>query len=298
MTTAPPLPANTPTNWGRWGTDDELGTLNFVTDAARARGVAEARDARVVSLAATVAPVPLAGPIPFGVNPMPAGVQQMMNFTGSPAIALTDVLMVNTHHASLTHLDALVHIPTGDQVYPGIDINSAVVAGTVKQGSTAAFTAGIVTRGVFLDLAPGGRLDVGTWVSAADLEAAERRAEVRVESGDALVVRGGWTQGGTDPTVAIPAMTTEAVEWMAEREVAVYAGDIGDRSPFLLPPGAVLAMHQIALGQLGMPLIDCVEVAPLVAACQDLARYSFLFVAAPMALVGATGVPVNPLAIF
>jgi kynurenine formamidase len=298
MTTAPPLAANTPTNWGRWGTDDELGTLNFVTDAARVRGVAEARDARVVSLAATVAPVPLAGPIPFGVNPMPAGVLQMMNFTGSPAIALTDVLVVNTHHAALTHIDALVHIPTGDQVYPGIGVNSAVAGGTVRQGSTAAFAAGVVTRGVFLDLAPGGRLDVGTWVDAADLEAAEQRAGVRVESGDALVVRGGWTQGGTDPTVAIPAMTTGAVEWMAEREVAVYAGDIGDRSPFLLPPGAVLAMHQIALGQLGMPLIDCVEVAPLAAACQDLGRYSFLFVLAPMALLGATGVPVNPLAIF
>lgn len=297
MTTPPALDANTPTNWGRWGADDELGTLNFITDAARARGVAEARAARVVSLAATVAPVPLAGPVPFGVNPMPAGILQMMNFTGSPAVALTDVLVINTHHGSLTHIDALAHIPTGNQVYPGIDIDQAIAAGTVKRGSTAAFTAGIVTRGVFLDLAPEGRLEAGQWVTGSDLEEAERRAAVRVESGDALIVRGGW-KGNDSLAETVPAMTVDAVQWMSEREVSVYAGDIGDRPPFLLPPNAVLAMHQVALGQLGMPLIDCVEVAAIAEVCHDLGRHSFLFVVAPMAIVGATGVPVNPLAIF
>jgi len=297
MTTAPALDPDTPSNWGRWGDDDELGTLNFITGAARARGVAEARDGRTVSLAFPVTPVPLAGPVPFGVSPMPAGILQLMNFTGSPANALTDVLVVNTHHGSLTHIDALAHVPTAGQVYPGIGIERAVAAGTVKRGSTAAFSAGIVTRGVFLDLAPGDRLAAGTWVNAGDLEAAERRVNTRVESGDALVVRGGWTQvaGLTEP---IPAMTPDAVRWMADREVSVYAGDIGDRPPFLLPPNAVLAMHQIALGQLGMPLVDCVEVEALATTCQDLSRHSFLFVVAPIAVTGATGVPVNPLAIF
>ena len=250
-----------------------------------------------MSLAAPVTPVPLAGPVPFGVSPMPAGVLQMMNFTGSPAIALTDVLVLNTHHGAMTHIDALAHIPTGNQIYPGIGVDRAVVGGTIKHGSTAAFATGIVTRGIFLDLAPDTRLDAGHWVSAEDLEAAEQREGVRVESGDALVVRGGWSPAANlrEP---IPAMTPDAVGWMAEREVSIYAGDIGDRPPFRLPPGAVLAMHQIALGQLAVPLIDCVEVAPLVAACQELGRYSFLFVCAPMAVLGASGLPVNPLAIF
>jgi hypothetical protein len=58
MTTADQIDANAPTNWGRWGADDELGTLNFITDEARARRVAQARAARVVSMAATVTPVP------------------------------------------------------------------------------------------------------------------------------------------------------------------------------------------------------------------------------------------------
>ena len=298
MVTAPEIPENAPTNWGRWGADDQLGTLNFITDQARARGVAEAKVARVVSLAATVTPVPLTAPVPFGVNPMPAGVLQAMNFTGSPAIALTDTLIINTHHASLTHIDAVCHVPSGDQVYPGVGLDQTVVMGTIKHGSTAAFTSGIVTRGVLLDLAPGGRLDGGYWVSADDLAQAERRADVRLESGDALVVRGGWQASDGPPTAPVPAMTVDAVQWMAEREVSVYAGDIGDRPPFQLPPDMPLALHQVALTRLGMPLIDCVEVADLAQACQELGRNSFLFIVAPMAIEGLTGVPVNPLAIF
>ena len=289
--------AKFPSNWGRWGADDERGTLNFITDEARARGVAEAKTARVVSLAAPVTPVPLAGPLPFGTSPTPAGVMSMMNFTGSPAMALVDVLLINTHHASLTHIDALAHVPTRNEVYPGVDIAQAAFGGTVRHGSTSAFAAGIVTRGVCLDLAPDGRLDEGHWVDGSDLDDAERRAGVRVESGDALIVRGGWTPAA-EPATPVPAMTVDAVRWMAEREVSLYAGDIGDRPPVVLPPERIFAMHAIALAQLGMPLIDCVVVDALAQTCKELNRYSFLLVVAPMPVLGATGVPVNPLAIF
>src|SRR5580658_8463081 len=98
MTTQESTEADLPSNWGRWGPDDELGTLNFITDAARIRGVAEARDGRVVSLARPVDPVPLSAPFPFAQTGMPTAVLQMINFTGSPARAMTDVLVINTHH--------------------------------------------------------------------------------------------------------------------------------------------------------------------------------------------------------
>lgn len=293
----PELPADVPTNWGRWGDDDQLGTLNFITDAARARGVAAAATGRTVSLAYPVTPVPLSGPLPFGHSPaaMPAGVLQIVNLHGSPARAATDVLIINTHHADLTHIDAVVHVPSDGRVYPGVPLDQAVFLGSVTHGSTAAFAGGITTRGVLLDLAPGGRLEPGRDVTADDLDAAETQAGLRVESGDALVVRGGWrvTPNATEP---LPAMSIDAVRWMADREVSVYAGDISDRPPF--PPSGPLAMHQVALPLLGMPLIDGPDVTALAAACSEFGRYSFLFVVGPLPLVGATGMPVNPLAIF
>ena len=295
MTTADLPAGDIPTNWGRWGADDQFGTLNFITGAARARGVAAATAGRVVSLAFPVTPAPLAGPVPFGVSPAPAAVLQVLSYNGSPARAITDVLLLNTHHVAMTHIDALVHLPAGDQVYPGIPLSTAVVLGRVTHGSTAAFAAGITTRGVFLDLAPGDRLDPGHEVTGRDLDEAETRAGSRVESGDALVVRAGW-RVSHELTEPVPAMTLDAVRWMADREVSVYAGDIGDRPP--VPPGGPMIMHQVALPLLGMPLIDGPDVTALAATCTELGRHDFLFVVAPMAVTGATGLPVNPLAIF
>ncbi|MFC8229424.1 cyclase family protein [Streptomyces sp. NPDC057287] len=284
-----------PSNWGRWGLDDELGTLNFITADARARGVAAAHTGRVVSLALPVHPGPLAGPIPFGPGPQPAGVTQVMVYTGSPARVFTDVLVINTHHSTVTHIDALAHIPTGDRIYPGVPVSRAIAGGTVRQGSTAAFAEGVTTRGVLLDLAPEGRLAPGLRVTGQDLDEAEQRAGVRLESGDALIVRGGWNVFD-HLEEQVPAMTVDAVRWLAAREVSVYAGDISDAPP--VHPSGTLAMHQIALGQLGMPLIDNADVSALATTCSELNRYSFLFVVGTPAIVGATGLPVNPLAIF
>lgn len=313
---------NLPTNWGRWGADDELGTLNFITDQVRARAVTQAVTGRTVSLAHPVRPVPMAAPIPFGVNPMPAGVLQMMNYTGSPARALVDVLIVNSHHASLTHIDAVAHVPVDDHVYPGTPLAQAVAAGSVVHGSTSAFASGVTTRGVLLDLAPGTRLAAGFDITGDDLSQAEERAGVRVESGDALVVRGGWAP--LDALAApAPGMTLDAVRWMAEREVSMYVGDIGDRPPAQLgrggptaqpgesggsggsgesgesgESGSFMALHQVALPRLGLPLIDCPALEELAAASAELGRATFLFVLAPMRVEGATGIPVNPLAVF
>ncbi|MFI6347234.1 cyclase family protein [Streptomyces sp. NPDC050560] len=285
-----------PSNWGRWGPEDERGTLNHITDKARARGVEEAREGRVVSLARRVTPVPLGGPIPFAPGPAPAAVLQMLSFTGSPARALSDVLVVNTHHAGLTHIDALAHVPVNGQVYPGVPLSDAVARGGVAHGSTGAFADGLATRGVLLDLAPGDRLPPGHLVMGHDLDAAEARAGVRVESGDALVVRGGRPVRGI-PEEPPPVMTLDAVRWLADREVSLYAGDVGDPPPL---PGATgpMPLHGIALARLGMPLIDGTETDLLATTATELARAAFLFTLAPIPVTGATGIPVNPLAIF
>lgn len=289
-------PGDLPTNWARWGLDDELGALNFITDDVRARAVEQATTGRTVSLAMPLTPVPLAGaPMPMGSSTMPAPVLQMMTFTGSPAAAFTDVLMFNTHNVAMTHIDALAHIPVEGKVYPGVAASEAIAHGTVRQGSSTAFAAGISTRGVLLDLAPGNRLPAEHRVTGGDLDAAEQRAEVRVESGDALFVRAGWTVH-TDFEDGLPSMTLGAVRWMADREISLFGGDIGDRPP--TGPGQPMPLHHVALARLGIPLIDGADVSTLAATSAELGRWTFLFVLGPIPVRGATGVPVNPLAIF
>jgi kynurenine formamidase len=282
-------------NWGRWGLDDELGTLNFITADVRARAVAEATIGRVVSMAAPIVPVPMGGAFGCTSHRMPAAVLQTLTYTSSEPVAFTDTLTINVHHHDSTHIDALAHVNSGGKVYPGIPAAEAIAGGTVRHSSSTPFTTGVITRGVLLDLAPGGALLPDYEVTAADFDQAEQHAEVRVEPGDALVVRGGWALT-PETAQSLPILTHDAVTWMARREVSLYVGDINDKPPTVV--GGSTVVHRIALGQLGLPLVDGAELDELARTCRQLQRHSFLFVLGTIALTGATGLPVMPLAIF
>lgn len=177
-----------PTNWGRWGENDELGTLNLITAEVRAKAVLEARIGRVVPLGAPVLPASmLGGPFAPAAPPSPP-VQQALLYTSTPPMGMSELLVITPHHPTLTHLDAVTHIPVDGLVYPGSALSEAVTPAGVVHGSTTAFADGLLTRGVLLDLAPGDRVASGHRISAADLDAAEQRAGVRLEAGDALVL--------------------------------------------------------------------------------------------------------------
>ena len=184
-------------------------------------------------------------------------------------MAMAEVLVLTPHNPELTHLDALVHMPIDGHVYPGRPLTEAVTPSGVRHGSTTAFADGVLTPGVLLDLAPGGRRPPAHPVTGADLDAAEQRSGVRLEPGDALVVRGGWTFS-RDPATPMPGITVDAVAWMRRRDIAVYAGDIGDAHP---PVDLQVAMplHLVGLARLGMPSIDGAEVEELAKVCAELA---------------------------
>lgn len=288
-----------PDNWGRWGENDDRGTLNLITDEVRARAASEVRTGRSVSLALAIDPTPiLSGPfVPASTEESP--VQQLVVHPVYPADTVTanvDVLLVTIHHPRSTHIDALAHIASEGLVYPGRPLNESVAPDGIHHSSTAAFGEGIVTRGILLDLAGDGPVPEDRAVTADDLEAAERREGVRVESGDALVVRGGW--GFTpDPDRPSLGISIDAVRWMHRRGVSLYAGDIGDAlRP--LNPAVPFPLHTVAITRMGMPLIDAANVDDLAAVCAETGRYGFLLTAAPPRVKGATGLPVNPIAIF
>src|SRR4051812_7080582 len=93
-----------PSNWGRWGADDELGTLNLITDEVRSRAVTEARTGRWVPLAMPTEPASvLGGPFAPPAPPSPP-VQQAMLYTGNPPMGMAELLILNPHHPGLTHL--------------------------------------------------------------------------------------------------------------------------------------------------------------------------------------------------
>ncbi|WP_307865351.1 cyclase family protein [Streptomyces montanisoli] len=284
-----------PDNWGRWGADDELGTLNLITDEVRARAAAEVRTGRWASLAQPIVPNPMISspfaPTTVDVSP----VQQVMTHTGVGVAA--DLMLVTNHHAKSTHIDALAHWSTGDEVYPGRPRNQVVTPAGVAFASTSAFAAGIVTRGVLLDLAADGPLPSGHAVTSRDFEEAEERQGVEVRPGDALAVRFGWP---ADPLIAdrpTPGISLDAVRWMHRRGVALYTGDRGDAYPALDPEGPS-PLHGVALGRMAMPLIDASHLDDLAALCAELGRHSFLLTVAPPRVHGMTGSPVNPTAVF
>ncbi|PZE29762.1 cyclase family protein [Curtobacterium sp. MCBD17_028] len=290
--TAPALPDNR----GRWGADDELGTLNLIDDAARARAAEQVQVGKSVSLALPVEPASmLGGPFAPPSPPSPP-VQQALLYTGTPPMGMSEVLIVTPHHPALTHLDAFAHMPVDGTVYPGRPVTDAVRAGGVLFSSTTAFAEGIVTRGILLDLASNGPLPAAHPITSADLNTAEEHAGVKVLPGDAVVVRSGWGFSW-DAQAQAPGMTVDAVSWMHDRGVSLYAGDVSDSFP-PSDPQMPMPMHMVGLARLGMPLIDSVATDDLATTCDELGRHAFLLSVAPPRLHGLTGVPVNPQAIF
>jgi kynurenine formamidase len=260
----------------------------------RAAAAAEVQTGRWVSLAQPVIPNPMISspfaPTTVDVSP----VQHMMSHTGVGVAA--DLMLVTNHHAKSTHIDALAHWSSDNEVYPGRPRDQVVTAAGVTFASTTAFAAGIVTRGVLLDLAVEEPLPPGYAVTSRDLEEAEKRQGVEVRSGDALAVRLGWPATPV-PGTPTPGISLDAVRWMHRRGVCLYTGDRGDAFPALDPDGPS-PLHGVALGRMAMPLIDASQLDDLAALCAELERYSFLLTVAPPRVHGLTGSPVNPIAVF
>ena len=281
-------------NWGRWGDDDEIGTLNLITPAKRREAAALVTEGISVSLAADADTVEAVD------NPNPW--QHEMTSIAS------DRLAVSYHGITHSHLDALGHVNDDGVFYNGYrpDPDEVIANGHPKQ-SIHNIKNGVFTRGVLIDIprlkgVP--YLEPGTPIYIEDLEAWEAQAGARVGPGDALFVRTGvwarravegpWLRGRSEGGRSA-GLHPSVIPWLKERDIAIMGSD---HPHYVSPSNLPGAIHDFALLHLGMNLFDNLDLEALAETAAELDRWEFLLTAAPLPIVGGTGSPINPLATF
>ena len=275
-------------NWGRWGSDDELGTVNLITPAKRRAALALATTGEVVSLSLPISIVPPPD------NPDSTAAFTTLRVTNIPSGFLMERQQVAFHGSTVSHLDALCHAHHEGKIYNGHALDEVFDENGCSRMGISGLAGGIVTRGVLLDIPRLKGLDAlesGTHVYPEDIEAWERRTGVTVSAGDAIFLRTGrWkndNRSGYDITVA---------PWLKQRDVALIGSD-GTQDVGQIP-GTVLPFHKLVLVALGANIFDNMDLEALSETADRLNRWEFLLVAAPIPNPGGTGSPLNPLAIF
>jgi kynurenine formamidase len=288
-------------NWGRWGEDDDRGTLNYLTPDRTGAAATLIRDGRVV---------PLGRPLQPGTGLATEPVLHFMVRTGLDApergqASTRDWAGLPLHGPDSTHLDAFSHHSFDGQLYGGRPARAAVTAEGALAGSVAPAADGIAGRGVLLDVPRQLGLPFlppDHAITVAELEACERAQRVQAGRGDLLLIRTG--RGQAPASDAPPGrrphagLHPRAAAWLHARQVAVLGSDVDSEvrpSPY---PFVNSPLHAFALVAMGLWLLDNAELEPLAAACGELRRWDFLGVIAALRIPRGTASPVNPVAIF
>jgi kynurenine formamidase len=284
-------------NWGRWGKDDQRGTLNLLTSERRKRALALPKDGVSVSLSHPyIEQKAEDATSPFGHEML--GVD-----AGGPFVS--DRFTVAYHGYAHSHMDSLCHMSHEGKMYNGFPRSEVTAEGCAKLAITN-FAQGIVARGVLMDIArlkgvP--YLEPGTAISVEDLEAWEKQAKVKVGAGDIVFVRNGrWARraaaGPWQTSRQAAGLHASVVPWLKSRDVAMIGSDnTNDVIPSQVE-GVTMPIHQLTLVALGMPLFDNLDLEAVAAEAAKRGRWEFLLTAAPLTASNATGSPLNPLAIF
>lgn len=293
-------------NWGRWGDDDQRGTLNLIGPESIRRGLAAVRSAEPITLSI---PLQLHGPqdgtgIPGRINPVRTmlGINTPMGSDPSVAAYSDDIIVMPTQAA--THWDALSHLSWRGQMYNGVPDGAVTVRGATTLGIE---TFGpMVTRGVLLDVARDqgvDRLPGGTEVTRAMLEDCASHQNVELHPGDVVLVRTGHIQVFYDGDVhgyhtPTPGLGLDTAALFHETGTAAAATDTIAFE--LLPsklPAVVLPLHVLCLVMMGMPQGQNFDFEVLSKACAADGRYDFLFDGTPLPITYSTGGPMNPVAL-
>lgn len=302
-------------NWGKWGPNDELGTLNYVTPQAVAKATALVKKGKVFHLGIELN---MSGPQRHGVsrrfNPI-----HVMFSSGADTIAGTnktgwggadDMIVMATQGG--THWDALCHIHAeGGKMWNGYDARLCYGEGAEKNGIEK-YRNKLIGRGVLLDVAryknkPA--LEPGYEITSEELDAVAAWAKVKVEPGDFLLLRTGKMEttlerlkqgeGWGDFAAGDEAgLGIETAEWLQEKQVAAIAADNWgvevrpNKTPDMMQP-----WHRVVLPHMGLLMGENLNLKELSQDCFEDKQYEFLFVAPPLLITGGAGTPINPYAV-
>ncbi|MBI3862392.1 MAG: cyclase family protein [Planctomycetia bacterium] len=288
----------THSNWGRWGANDELGTLNLITPEKRKQAAALVKDGVTVSLAHDASKSPIASSSPFGhkMTALPTAEE----FSGA-----SDEYQVAYHGFSETHMDGLCHMAYQGKLYNGYSYKEVRESGAAKL-SVLNVKQGIYTRCILMDmpkLFAVRYLEGNQAIYPGHLEAWEKVAGVKVESGDIVLIRTGrWERAKVEANWDImknsAGLHASCIPWLKARDVAVVGSDLAlDVMPSGVD-GVTLPVHVAVLVAMGMPILDNLDLEAVSSAADARKRWMFALTVAPLAVPGGTGSPVNPLATF
>lgn len=287
-------------NWGKWGKEDELGALNYINREKIIETLKIVKKGEIYSLAIPIRRTNV--PVYPGRNPC----LHLMSIDGGDYAAgarppggvqaMDDYIFMATHGS--THIDALAHVSFENQLYNGFSMNDVRSSGARKCGIEN--IKGIFTRGVMLDLPKFKKVDHlegGYIITADDLESCSAYQKVGISSGDILLIRTGWLNVfSEDPSkfqASSPGIGLESAKWIIKKNIVAVGSDNLALEVFPWEQNSVVPVHVELIRNNGVYLMEYVNL-------EELSRdgvHEFLFVAAPLKIMGGVGSPLNPLAV-
>ncbi|MFJ9388942.1 cyclase family protein [Nocardioides sp. NPDC101246] len=302
-----------PTNWGKWGPDDEVGSLNYLTEAHALKGVGTIASGKVFTLQRLIGD-PNGDPV--WPSREPATRTQIMDeatWDGPDAPQFPGGLhyaddKLDAFLQGSTQYDALGHVWYDGKIWNGYDARTTV-GGLDKASVQPLAERGVAGRGILLDIARyrgKENLDKGETFTHEDLIACAEAQGTTIEKHDVLIIRTNFLKlffdqgdafydGFVEPGLVY---SKELVAWFQEMEIPNLVTDTIANEVTIDPNiGVALPLHCALMRNLGVVFTEICDLEKLAADCAEDGQYTFLYTAAPLKVSRASGSPVNPLVI-
>jgi len=311
-----------PNNWGKWGPDDEIGTLNYNTPQSLVAAARLVKKGKIIPV--SYESRPNGGPL-WGMR---VGIERWMNWSGNDAVMADkpgmwysdEVIKVESH--SMSHVDPLVHLWYGDKVYNGYPVQEVIFhdKGTVKANANA-YLPHSAQRGVLLDVARFKGVDyLGDkyLITPKDLDDTAKKQGVEIKPGDAVLIRTGFMKHWSDKirksggvlrwgatTDGEPGIGGDSIAWIQEKKIGLIGADniavehivpVEEKWNKIYKVG-LIPLHVAVLQMLGVPMQEILDLDALAEDCAKDGVYEFLYVWPPLNFWNATGGLISPVAI-